>query len=58
MEEDRLIMRKGEISCDCGQDFYFETLNEKINCIKCGKEHDVSSFMIKPAELVDEENVE
>lgn len=34
-------MRKGNIKCDCGQEFYYETKRLVINCIKCGKEHSV-----------------
>lgn len=35
------VMRKGNIKCDCGQEFYYETRKLVINCIKCGKEHSV-----------------
>lgn len=35
------VMRKGNIKCDCGQEFYYETKRLAINCIKCGKEHSV-----------------
>lgn len=31
--------REGHINCDCGQKFYYETMNFTIRCIKCGKEH-------------------
>ncbi len=34
-------MREGNIKCDCGQVFYYETRRAVINCIKCGKEHSV-----------------
>lgn len=37
-------MRHGTINCSCGQQFYFETLRAKIYCIKCEKEHDISSY--------------
>lgn len=33
------IMREGNIKCDCGLVFYYETKRLAINCIKCGKEH-------------------
>lgn len=57
-------MRCGTINCSCGQSFYFETAQNKIHCIKCGKEHDVSAFPFKedivevPAEEVEYEEVE
>jgi len=35
------VMREGNIKCDCGQEFYYETRRLVINCIKCGKEHSV-----------------
>ncbi len=35
------VMREGNIKCDCGQEFYYETKKLVINCIKCGKEHSV-----------------
>ena len=57
-------MRCGTINCSCGQSFYFETVQTKIRCIKCGKEHDVSAFPFKediaevPAEEIEYEKVE
>ena len=41
-------MRQGTINCKCGQMFYFETAYKIINCIKCGKEHEVTEFPFKP----------
>ena len=35
------VMREGNIKCDCGQEFYYETKRLVINCIKCGKEYSV-----------------
>ena len=43
-------MHHGDILCECGQQFYFETVNSGINCIACGAQFDVSSF--PPKELV------
>ena len=37
-------MRQGTIGCSCGQSFYFETHRDKIACISCNKEHDLSDF--------------
>jgi len=44
------VMRKGNIKCDCGQEFYFETTKDYIACIKCKKIHDVRSFPIEEVE--------
>ena len=35
------VMREGNIKCDCGQAFYYETVRLVVKCIKCGKEHSV-----------------
>ena len=51
-------MRHGTINCSCGQQFYFETLRTKIYCIKCDKEHDISSYPEKVDELVEEQEDE
>lgn len=40
-------MKHGNINCSCGQAFYFETSHDKIYCIKCGEEYDISNFPIK-----------
>ena len=37
-------MHRGNVKCECGQEFYFETINEKIRCINCDKEYDVSEY--------------
>ena len=37
-------MNGGLINCECGQEFYCETVNGKINCIRCGKHHEVYPF--------------
>lgn len=37
-------MKCGTINCKCGQQFYFETMNNEIACIKCKKIYDVSSY--------------
>lgn len=46
-------MRHGTIQCECGQEFYFESIFLRINCLNCGKEHDISKFP-----FLEEENVE
>jgi len=49
-------MRHGTIGCSCGQRFYFETHREKIACISCNKEHDLSDFPEKKEIKETEEN--
>ena len=44
------IMIHGTLQCTCGQEFYFETTRDYIDCIKCKKRHDVKSFPIKEVE--------
>lgn len=34
-------MKKGNIKCECGQVFYYETIRNYVLCIKCGKRHDI-----------------
>lgn len=46
-DTEQVAFNKGSIKCDCGQEFYFETVNTKINCIKCGKEYDVINYSVK-----------
>jgi hypothetical protein len=50
-------MREGTINCECGQSFYFETVNTQIACIKCNKMHDVSGYPFKE-EIQEIEEVE
>ena len=51
-------MKHGTINCSCGQQFYFETLRTQINCIKCDKVHDISSYPEKGEEIIEEEILE
>lgn len=51
-------MRYGTINCDCSQQFYFETARDKVGCINCGKEHNVTSFLVKVEEQLIEESPE
>ena len=53
-------MRHGTVNCSCGQQFYFETLRTQINCIKCDKTHDISSYPEKEEieEIIEEEQAE
>lgn len=30
-------MIKGYVKCECGQEFWFETIMPEIACIKCGR---------------------
>lgn len=54
-------MNKGYIKCECGQEFYFETIKVYINCIKCNKEYEVRDYiedrsvMLPNSELLKEE---
>lgn len=43
-------MKFGYIKCDCGQDFYFETVRDNVACINCDKEYDVSGYPEKEGE--------
>ena len=50
-------MRCGTIKCKCGQQFYFETMNTEIACIKCKKVHDISAYpekVEKPQPAIEE----
>ena len=48
-------MKYGTINCSCGQQFYFETMADKINCIACKKEYGISSYPEKVEEPIIEE---
>jgi len=41
------VMRGGNIKCDCGQEFYYETRRLTINCIKCNKEYSTATRPVK-----------
>lgn len=43
-------MYKGTINCDCGQEFYYETVRNFINCISCGKQYEAIDTKIDPVE--------
>jgi hypothetical protein len=34
-------MKKGNIKCECGQEFYYETIRDYVVCIKCGKRYEL-----------------
>lgn len=51
-------MRYGQINCECGQLFYFETRRDKINCINCNEEYDIRDYPEKPELEVEDEEVE
>lgn len=40
-------MKHGEINCSCGKLFAFETINDNISCLYCGKTYDVRNYPIK-----------
>ena len=44
-------MKKGNITCECGQEFYYETIRDYVVCIKCGKSHELK---LEPSEDIDE----
>ena len=37
-------MKHGTINCKCGQQFYFESASNQINCIQCDFSHDISNY--------------
>lgn len=43
-------MRYGVIQCKCGKQFYFETASNKVNCLQCEQEYDVSNYPKKTKE--------
>ena len=43
-------MRYGQINCECGQQFYFEANRDKVMCIDCNKEYDISDYPVKEDE--------
>ena len=43
-------MRYGQINCECGQQFYFEANRNRIMCINCDKEYDISDYPVKEVE--------
>lgn len=42
--EGKAITRCGVINCNCGQQFYFKTVNDEIACIKCKKVYDTTTY--------------
>ena len=34
-----MIMKQGQINCECGNAFFFQSIREEIPCMKCGKTH-------------------
>lgn len=49
-------MKCGNISCTCGQAFYFETEMESIRCLQCGAKFDTMSYPEK-VEFIEVETV-
>lgn len=33
------MMKQGDIICECGNEFGFQSIREEIPCMKCGKMH-------------------
>ena len=50
-------MKYGTINCKCGQQFYFESASNQINCIQCDLTHDISNYPEK-SEIVEVEFTE
>lgn len=50
------IMRKGKIKCDCGNEFSFHSIKEKISCLGCGKIHPNNGEEMQPKELIEIEH--
>lgn len=49
------MIRFGTVNCSCGQQFYVESVNDTVNCIRCAKEHNISTFPeLKPIEQIQE----
>lgn len=48
-------MKFGEITCKCGQLFYFESATDEVECVGCGFKHDVSMFPNKEDVEIDKE---
>lgn len=49
------MMRQGQINCECGNEFYFQSLREQVPCMKCGKMHDNEGEPIPEIEETQEE---
>ena len=48
------MIRFGTVNCSCGQQFYVESVNDTVNCIRCAKEHNISTFPeLKPIEQIE-----
>jgi hypothetical protein len=49
-------MNGGLINCECGQEFYCETVNDSIKCIRCGKSQNVYPLP-EPEVIVEESDI-
>ena len=48
------MIRFGTINCSCGQTFYVESVADSVSCIRCAKDHDISTFPeLKPIEQIE-----
>lgn len=48
------MIRFGTVNCSCGQQFHVESVNDTVNCIRCAKEHNISTFPeLKPIEQIE-----
>lgn len=50
MEE---VIRKGQIECECGNTYFFESIYPKIKCMKCGKMNDNNGEIVVQEELIE-----
>lgn len=52
------IMRKGKIKCDCGNEFYFQSVREEVPCMGCGRMHKNEGEPVPAEPCVEEESTE
>lgn len=53
------IMRQGKIDCECGNEFYFQSIQEEIHCMKCGKMHKNEGEPVPiKEEIIEDEKIE
>ena len=41
----------GTITCECGQQFYCESINDVVTCPRCGKVYKLTEIKEMPADL-------
>lgn len=43
-------MRRGNVSCQCGQSFFVESVYNTVACISCGTVHDITHIPLTGGE--------